>query len=194
MVNSLYQGMLYDPITGLYYGRARWYSASLGRWISQDPAGYVDGANGYQMESSGPVERVDALGLKTVTDVETFHHRWLYFLSMTFHVGVIENLNCSNPSASLGRQWLTGITSFPLIGYNTARATLAKTTVSRGRCHNGWRLEIVDVDIKVAWTLHVWASADDVPVVGNVTWSEYDDLSLSVRCRCCDLPQPVYFI
>ena len=62
MVNSLYQGMLYDPITGLYYGRARWYSASLGRWTSQDPAGYVDGANTYQFEVSDPVGGVDPPG------------------------------------------------------------------------------------------------------------------------------------
>ncbi len=63
VVNALYQGMQYDPITGLYYGRARWYSPSLGRWISQDPAGYVNGANEYQMEMGGPAGGTDALGL-----------------------------------------------------------------------------------------------------------------------------------
>ena len=62
MVNSLYQGMQYDPMTRLYYGRARWYSPSLGRWISQDPAQYVDGANLYQMETSSPTARLDANG------------------------------------------------------------------------------------------------------------------------------------
>ncbi len=62
MVNSLYQGMQYDPITDLYYGRARWYSTSLGRWISQDPAGYVNGANAYQFVMSDPIGRVDATG------------------------------------------------------------------------------------------------------------------------------------
>ena len=63
MVNSLYQGMQFDPITGLYYGRARWYSPSLGRWISQDPAGYVNGANAYQFVGGGPVTAVDPVGL-----------------------------------------------------------------------------------------------------------------------------------
>ena len=62
LVNALYQGMQYDPITGLYYGRARWYSPSLGRWISQDQVGYVNGANAYQMEMGGPVDRLDPQG------------------------------------------------------------------------------------------------------------------------------------
>ena len=67
MVNALYQGMRYDPITGLYYGRARWYSASLGRWISQDPLSYINGASMYQFVGDGPVVRVDPLGLYDYT-------------------------------------------------------------------------------------------------------------------------------
>ena len=55
MVNDLYQGMSLDPVTGLYYERARWYSPSLGTWISQDPAGYINGADTYQFVESDPV-------------------------------------------------------------------------------------------------------------------------------------------
>ena len=55
--------MQYDPVTGLYYGRARWYSTSLGRWISQDPAGYVNGANAYQFVIGDPVGMSDPFGL-----------------------------------------------------------------------------------------------------------------------------------
>ena len=33
-----------DPVTGLYYERARWYSPSLGTWVSQDPAQYPSAA------------------------------------------------------------------------------------------------------------------------------------------------------
>ena len=58
MANALYQGMQYDPITGLYYGRARWYSPALGRWISQDPGGYDGGADPRQSGPSGPAGRV----------------------------------------------------------------------------------------------------------------------------------------
>ncbi len=55
MVNNLYQGMAGDPVTGLYYERARWYSPSLGTWISQDPAGYINGADTYQFVGDGPL-------------------------------------------------------------------------------------------------------------------------------------------
>ncbi len=63
MVNNLYQGMPLDPATGLYYERARWYSPSLGTWISQDPAQYVNGADTYQFVTSNPVGAVDPWGL-----------------------------------------------------------------------------------------------------------------------------------
>ena len=62
MVNNLYQGMALDPVTGFYYERARWYSASLGTWISQDPLQYINGANTYQFVGSDPVGRVDPGG------------------------------------------------------------------------------------------------------------------------------------
>ncbi len=63
LVNNLFQGMANDPVTGLYYERARWYSASLGTWISQDPLQYINGADTYQFVESGPVGSVDASGL-----------------------------------------------------------------------------------------------------------------------------------
>ncbi len=58
----LYQGMTLDQVTGLYYARNRNYSSSLGVWISQDPLQYVNGANTYQMEMSGPVGSGDPWG------------------------------------------------------------------------------------------------------------------------------------
>jgi RHS repeat-associated protein len=63
LVNNLYQGMTLDAVTGLYYERFRNYSPSLGAWTSQDPAGYVNGANTYRFVASSPVGRVDAEGL-----------------------------------------------------------------------------------------------------------------------------------
>ncbi len=46
--------------------RNRNYSPSLGRWINQDPVGYVNGANTYQFVMSNPVGNVDPWGLMTV--------------------------------------------------------------------------------------------------------------------------------
>ena len=63
----LYQGMTLDQVTGLYYARNRNYSPSLGVWISQDPLQYVNGANTYQMEMSGPVGSVDPEGMRRIS-------------------------------------------------------------------------------------------------------------------------------
>lgn len=63
-ISNLYQGMTLDPVTGLYYARNRNYSPSLGRWINQDPAGFINGANTYQFVMSNPVNAVDPWGLE----------------------------------------------------------------------------------------------------------------------------------
>ena len=62
LANNLYQGMSLDPVTGLYYERARWYSPALGTWTSQDPLSYINGANTYQFVVSNPVGSVDQWG------------------------------------------------------------------------------------------------------------------------------------
>ncbi len=63
LVNNLYQGMTLDAVTELYCERSRDYSPSLGRWMEQDPAQYINGANTYQFVNSSPVGNVDASGL-----------------------------------------------------------------------------------------------------------------------------------
>ena len=89
MVNNLYQGMPLDPVTGLYYERARWYSPSLGTWISQDPAGYINGADTYQFVESDPVELVDPWG----EDVRIEHSPQVFGLHERITVDVW-NKNC----------------------------------------------------------------------------------------------------
>jgi RHS repeat-associated protein len=64
----LYQGGRLDSNTGLYHFRHRDYSPTLGRWLQQDPAGYVDGTNLYQAERSNPVTATDPQGLNEVDD------------------------------------------------------------------------------------------------------------------------------
>ena len=62
LVGNLYQGMTLDSVTGLYYARNRNYSPSLGRWINQDPAGYINGASTYQFVVSNPAAKTDPQG------------------------------------------------------------------------------------------------------------------------------------
>ena len=47
----------------LYYMRARYYDAEVGRFISEDPAGFVDGPNLYAYVGGNPIGAVDPTGL-----------------------------------------------------------------------------------------------------------------------------------
>ena len=67
----MYQGGRFDTATGLYHFGARNYSPSLGIWISQDPAVYINGANTYQFVGSSPINLTDENGLvhgNSITD------------------------------------------------------------------------------------------------------------------------------
>jgi RHS repeat-associated protein len=70
---TLFQGERFDVVSGLYQDGARWYREQLGRFLQQDPAGYVDGANLYQYVGSGPVDHVDPSGLTSRRNYNDFH-------------------------------------------------------------------------------------------------------------------------
>jgi len=57
-----FSGKERDTATGLSYFGARYYAPWLGRWISPDPAGPVDGLNLYEYVASNPASYVDPLG------------------------------------------------------------------------------------------------------------------------------------
>jgi RHS repeat-associated protein len=59
----LYCGYRFDSETGLYHVRHRYLHPTLGRWITQDPAGYVDGLSLYEYCRSGPMTHLDPSGL-----------------------------------------------------------------------------------------------------------------------------------
>ena len=52
-----------DPATGWVYMRNRWYDPEMGRFVSQDPLGYVDGPAATAFAGNGPVNSTDPLGL-----------------------------------------------------------------------------------------------------------------------------------
>lgn len=54
--------------TGLFFYRARYYSPSLSRFVSQDPIGFYGGANLYAYVGNRPTSLVDPYGLKPLTD------------------------------------------------------------------------------------------------------------------------------
>jgi RHS repeat-associated protein len=60
-----YTGRFFDQTTGLQNNLNRWYDASTGRWLSEDPIGFAAGdANLYRYVGNSPTNYVDPLGLE----------------------------------------------------------------------------------------------------------------------------------
>lgn len=59
-----FTGREFDPETGLYFYRARYYDAQAGRFISRDPLGFAAGdVNTYRYANNNGINYIDALGL-----------------------------------------------------------------------------------------------------------------------------------
>ncbi len=62
----LYTGREYDRETNLYYLRARYYDANMGRFISRDPIWTKDNVNLYTYVANSPINYVDRMGTEKV--------------------------------------------------------------------------------------------------------------------------------
>ncbi len=71
---TLYAGRTLDLSTGLYYNRARYYDATLERFINRYPVGYRRGINLYRYVGDSPVVYIDPSGLGEVCGF----YVWLY--------------------------------------------------------------------------------------------------------------------
>jgi RHS repeat-associated protein len=60
-----YTGMERDEETGLSYHSARYYVPWLGRWVSVDPAGLIDGFNVYCYTHNAPTSFADTDGMES---------------------------------------------------------------------------------------------------------------------------------
>jgi RHS repeat-associated protein len=59
-----FMGRERDDLTGIYYVRARWYDADLGRFVSEDPIGLSGGINTYAYANNDPINLRDPSGLR----------------------------------------------------------------------------------------------------------------------------------
>jgi RHS repeat-associated protein len=65
------QGYFSDPEISLYFVRARYYDYAIGRWVSEDPAGFRAGdSNLYRYVGNGPTNRTDPAGLQDLSGAE----------------------------------------------------------------------------------------------------------------------------
>lgn len=60
-----YTGHRWHAGSSLSLAPYRAYDAELGRWLSEDPAGWADGTNLYQYVRNNPIRRLDPLGLSS---------------------------------------------------------------------------------------------------------------------------------
>jgi RHS repeat-associated protein len=60
----------FDGETDTYYYGYRYYSASLGRWLSRDPVGRLGGVNSYAFVTNHPTLTVDVSGLMSKEECE----------------------------------------------------------------------------------------------------------------------------
>jgi RHS repeat-associated protein len=60
-----FTGREWDPETGLYYYRARYYDPKIGRFISEDPIGFGGGINFYAYAYNRPTTLIDPFGLES---------------------------------------------------------------------------------------------------------------------------------
>jgi len=107
---------------GLYYMRARYYDAQIGRFISEDPIGFAGGINLYAYVGGNPVMLVDPSGLEA-TSIPSFNPTKL-------SVGTFNGLNATRLSFESRVLALVSVFSFglgqPEIGIPAAGLSLYK--------------------------------------------------------------------
>jgi RHS repeat-associated protein len=68
----------FDEKTGLILFGFRIYDGNIGRWISQDPAGFLDGPNAYAYLHNNPLNHLDRLGLNTESNSKNKFEGYFY--------------------------------------------------------------------------------------------------------------------
>ncbi|MBD2215314.1 hypothetical protein H6G27_36730 [Nostoc linckia FACHB-104] len=74
-----FTGREFDSETGLYYNRARYYDANLGRFISQDPIGFAGrDANLYRYVGNDPINATEPSGLLVALEYDLINRQFAF--------------------------------------------------------------------------------------------------------------------
>ncbi len=95
-----YTGREYDSFSGFYYYRARWYDATLGRFVSEDPIRFAGGdVNLYGYVRNQPLWYRDPRGLQPGADVMSYPSVWQAIMAAGGAIGAGAGAIASSPVA-----------------------------------------------------------------------------------------------
>jgi RHS repeat-associated protein len=108
-----------DPETHLLHFLKRIYDPEIGRWLTPDPAGFVDGPNLYAYVSNNPLTHIDPLGLWS-EGIYNFYQQSRQFAN-SFTRGFVDDTTMGASSLLMGQHNMSGWSS--TAGYYAGTAT-----------------------------------------------------------------------
>jgi len=103
----------FDQESSLVLFGLRFYDPTTGRWISQDPAGYIDGPNLYAYLHNNPLNHLDRFGLATEANSQNKFEGYFYG-EVESHCYCEKHRTCKR-GGDIG---ITASSSLPKITYN----------------------------------------------------------------------------
>ena len=94
-------------VTGLYYYGRRYYQPWIGRWLSADPGGTIDGLNLFRMTKNNPLKYQDNDGLNPIDRIVGYYHQYTDYKAKL-------RANQSYKTMSLGQKWLDSTHTKPV--------------------------------------------------------------------------------
>lgn len=128
-----------DLDTGLYYFNARWYDASLGRFISEDPI--KDGLNWYAYVNNNPLVYVDPTGLfiigtgigftsTTIIEVQE-HYESTGYLIEDLRTALSKTFTDPKSLAKIGTSTALGAVTSGVSSFSSKLLTTGATSVAK---------------------------------------------------------------